>query len=79
MFYFYFTMVLAKWHGDVSILCVIPGVLRVCSKPLMATTQEGDLLVIDSVMIEDSDKQKQLVKFCPSTNTWSCSKVQLQV
>lgn len=45
------------------------------SKPLMAVTEEGDLLVIDSYMMDDADKQKQLLKFCPFSNTWSCTKL----
>ena len=45
------------------------------SKPLMAITEDGQLLVIDSTVQEDSEKQKQLLCYCPQENTWTSSKV----
>lgn len=45
------------------------------SKPLMAITEDGQLLVIDSVVQDDSEKQKQLLCYCSRENTWTSSKV----
>ena len=53
----------------------LPDLPYSISKPLMAITDEGKVLVIDSVVTDNRDKQRQLLCYCPRTNTWTSSKV----